>query len=127
MTEQELLQNEPMLKHENGKFISPFKDYPGFVQFPYPFTGESYKIWLKETRDELPELEDIDKLPHFAELRSAVVLIEEYELQGCPPIEIATCEEVLPVVVQVWLRTAVITYLNEQFDLKNLLELSETS
>ena len=129
MTDQqeETLQDEPTLKHEKGKFVSPFKEYEGYIQFPYPFTGAHYKTWLKVSREEMKDLGEIERLPHFVELRSAIALLQDWKLEKCSRIEVATCEEVLPLKIQVWLRAALLTYLNEQFDLKNLPKLSETS
>lgn len=115
------------LEGKNGRYDSPIPEYPGFIQLPYPFMGRHYKAWMKATRavlDAAPE--EIESLPTFAEWAGATVLVEKFQLEGLSNATLRGDGDDVPMIVQQWIKTAIASYLAEQFDVKNLLEPSET-
>lgn len=113
---------------DEGKFVSPFPNYPGYIQLPYPFMGRHYKLWLRASRSHAKDAEDdIDKLPAFGEWAGAVALILKWAIEGVPEQDVSQSGDNVPVELQVWVRETIGEYLAWHFDSKNWHGQSEIS
>lgn len=120
---------EVQLEGKNGRYDSPITAYPGFIELPFPFMGRHYKAWLKATRAVMnnSKADEVDSLPAFAEWAGAVALVTKFAIEGLSASEFTVDGDNIPMIVQQWIKTAIASYLAEQFDIKNLLVPSETS
>ena len=111
------------------RFKSPVAEHPGFITFVSPFLGRHYKAWLRASREDLKDQDELEELPAFAEWRGALAILDQVELEGINRSELMAdrLSDEIPMVVQVWIRGAAARYLAEHFDLKNLLEPSKTT
>ena len=108
-----------------GRFSSPFDQYPGTIQFPYPLTYPQFKKWWAEAVEPLKKYKALD-FDHWDGIwNGSKVLVLEY---GSWDIENVKAGEVkddnVPLEVAEWVVTCGRAYIFPQLDPKKRQMLS---
>ncbi len=111
-----------------GYYESHLKDYPGYIQFPYPFLYHHFKAWWEKAITPLKGMSRVDFKHADCEWQGAKELLLEFgewAIEGVPVGDAKT--DNLPFEVMSFICDAANDYITPKMSLKKQLGLSAIS